>query len=118
MYGIYPEDYETRDEYNEALADQMKFESETSEYDDYYFEPVFSDASLDTINDSFLYCRVSRLDNGVNAFYLIGGYNVKVADKVIVPTENGTAEGIVIAVTKHSPDNQTTYETILGVSDN
>ena len=53
-------------------------------------------------NETFIYCRVSRLDNGMNQYFLSRTSNIRVGDTVSVPTETGTAQGIVIAVETHS----------------
>ena len=49
-----------------------------------------------------LCCRVSRLDNGANEYYLTDDASIKVGDTITVQTDAGTSEGIVIAVKKLS----------------
>ena len=96
-YGIFPEDYETRDEYNEAIAEARNdFEEENDEnvfsFQGEYTEPAPAN------NDNLRKVRVSRLDNGANQFYLTDNLMIKIGDQVYVPTEVGTTQGIVIGI--------------------
>ncbi len=115
-YGIDPEDYETRDEYNDALAERMA-ESSYEGKDDLSFSEDNTSISIsfDTTSELFTVCRISRLDNGANTNYYAGEYSVKVGDRVMVPNGNGTAEGIVIAVFEQRSSELEELETILGV---
>lgn len=94
-YGLSPYDFETRDEYNAAIR---KTKSE-----ELYTEPTDANCyrQEDTVlpDAKYLYVRVSRLDNGANLYYISENPNLKIGDIVTVPTENGTAGGIVIAMT-------------------
>ena len=97
-YGIFPEDYETREEYNEAIAEAQAdlLDDEDCEFDSSN-QPDFSDPVAE---EPIWKLRVSRLDNGVNQFYLTDNPLIKVGDTVIVPTEQGVANGIVISIEK------------------
>ncbi len=97
-YGVVPEDYETRDQYNAALntAKQLQARSMVNQ--------VLSD-DLDDDKDVlkvYTYCRVSRLDNGKNEYYLSESGTVKIGDTVTVPTETGLTGGIVLSVENHT----------------
>lgn len=93
-YGLSPHDYETRDEYNAAIREAKSEEVHT--------ETADSDCcrQKETIlsGDKHLFVRISRLDNGINQYYISENANLKVGDTVTVPTENGTACGIVIGM--------------------
>lgn len=98
-YGISPYDYETRAAYNQALANTRKNSSAT--------EVVSAPETVDIareVQKSYQYVRVSRLDNGANQYYLAGDIPVKIGDTVTVPTENGTARGIVIGVEERTEE--------------
>jgi len=98
-YGIYPENYETRQEFNEAIS--LAKTSETVLGDD---DNTSCDTSKD--NDSstakYTYCKVSRIDNGKNDFYLPGELKLRVGDFVKVPTEVGLSNAIVIQIQAYS----------------
>ena len=99
-YGISPYDYETRAAYNQALANTRKNSSAT--------EVVSAPETVDIareIQKSYQYVRVSRLDNGANQYYLAGDIPVKIGDTVTVPTETGTATGIVIGIEDCTEDS-------------
>lgn len=53
-------------------------------------------------NSPLLCCRVSRLDNGANEYYLTDDDSMKVGDTITVSTDAGTSEGLVIGVKKLS----------------
>lgn len=99
-YGIYPKDYETREAYNAALrlarigmtGEEDTMKEESSEIPEEMVKPV----------KPYFCCRVSRLDNGANEYYLTENLDVKVGDTVTVQTDKGAAEGIVIGVRKLS----------------
>ena len=99
LYLASPYNYETRAAYNEALkAAKGGF---TQSPDASCAEQPTSQAAVDD-GQQYIYCRVSRLDNGANEYYLSETNEIKVGDSVQVPTENGTASGIVIAVELHT----------------
>lgn len=104
-YGVSPDMYETRDAYNAALsiakgtdaADIL--EASTPQEDQI-------PARLSLPGD--LIClRVSRLDTGLNEYFLCTGKSVSIGDIVTIPTESGTAQGVVIGVDKNpaNPEN-------------
>ena len=93
-YGVFPHEYETRAEYNEALRVAKTSETEEVKVDTPAGMTDVEDSSSD---EEYLYVRVSRLDNGANQFYLSENPNIKIGDTVTVPTEKGTADAIVIA---------------------
>ena len=102
-YGLSPMDFETRDAYNLALKRAQGNESEPTEKNSNAQNPVVQFPFEDSI---FLCCRVSRLDNGANEYYLIDDDNIKVGDTITVSTDAGTSDGIVIWVKRLSEMTQ------------
>lgn len=98
-YGISPQDYETRDAYNRALSrargDQPNVEEREVPQTTPVQENPFEGSPL-------ICCRVSRLDNGANDYYVTDDETIKVGDTITVQTENGSSEGIVIGVKRLS----------------
>ena len=97
-FGISPYSYETREAYNNALSAAKA--GADQEDDEVATEPIVKPATNNV--QQFVYCRVSRLDNGANEYYLSETKEIKVGDTVCVPTETGTASAIVIAVELYS----------------
>lgn len=98
-YGISPENYETRDEYNEALRKVKSHESVVAEINEVpSVNPVLKydcEKSVDTVK----ICKVSILGNGQNKLYKTEDAEINVGDTVVVPLDNGgTGQGIVIVV--------------------
>ena len=95
-YGVSPYDYETRAAYNQALANARK---------DISGAEVASAPEVTEVTpvaqQKYQCVRVSRLDNGANQYYLAGDNPVKIGDTVTVPTETGTAKGIVIGIVEY-----------------
>lgn len=98
-YGVSPENYETRDAYNRALSMAKGGPPETVQKD----EPVEAPVQENPFKGSLLMCcRVSRLDNGANEYYLTEDETIKVGDTITVQNESGISEGVVIGVKKLS----------------
>ncbi|MGN1369437.1 MAG: hypothetical protein ACI4WX_11240 [Aristaeellaceae bacterium] len=90
QYGVYRDDYATRDEYVEAL-NNARFDVSNDEEDE-------GDIDFDD-SDLYVICRVSRLDNGDNRNYRSDDDSLRPGDRVLVPDGNGASVvGIVIAV--------------------
>ena len=104
-YGISPGDYETREAYNNAIR-KAKGESgitpgtRAGSPDRRGTEPTYNDISADM--KEYIYCRVSRLDNGKNMYYLAGDIDLKIGDIVIVPDGTKTANAVVLSVERHT----------------
>lgn len=98
-YGISPENYETRDEYNEALKKVKSHESVVAKINEApSVNPVLKYDS-EKGGDTVKICKVSILGNGQNRFYKTEDTEIKVGDTVVVPLGNGgTGRGIVIVV--------------------
>ena len=96
-YGVSPLDYETREAYNRALSLAKGDQSEGRRQ-----EPVPEAPTAVTPfrGSPLLCCRVSRLDNGANEYYLTDDETIKIGDRITVSTDAGTSEGIVIGVKK------------------
>lgn len=50
--------------------------------------------------ETYIFCRVSRLDNGNNEYYL-AAHDYVIGSKVEIETDNGFAHGIVLTVERH-----------------
>lgn len=100
-YGVSPYNYETRAAYNEALKAAKAGVEDVVEAQ----KPETASVAVADDGRQYIYCRVSRLDNGANEYYLSVTNDIKVGDTVRVPTEAGTASGIVIAVELHTASN-------------
>ena len=66
-YGVSPENYETRDAYNRALSKAKGDQMETVRKEKPVEEPVHQNPFK---GSPLMCCRVSRLDNGANEYYL------------------------------------------------
>lgn len=100
-YGVSPYNYETRAAYNDALNTAKAGIKQVTD------EPV-SKPLVETVagdGQQFIYCKVSRLDNGANEYYLSETREIKVGDTVCVPTETGAVNAIVLAVKLYSSAN-------------
>ncbi len=94
-YGVSPEDYETRDAYNMALSKAKGGQPEFIHKE----EQVKAPAQENPFKGSPLKCcRVSRLDNGANEYYLTEDKTIKVGDTITVQNESGISDGVVIGV--------------------
>lgn len=97
-YGISPYDYETRPEYNAALN-----RARGGKHDEPYRaaeEEPQDDKTAGTL-DTYCLCRVSRLDNGQNAYFLTDE-KYPIGCQVIIPTEGGAAIGVVLSYEEHT----------------
>lgn len=100
-YGVSPNDYETRTAYHEALNAAKAGTNQDT--DEAITEPIVKTVKND--EQQYVYCRVSRLDNGANEYYLSETKELKIGDTVCVPTETGPVNAIVIAVELYSTAN-------------
>ncbi len=105
-YGISPEDYETREEYNAALHEAKVGCTEAEESDkstgfDSVDTSVASNAEIEDMQE-YIYCRVSRFDNGSNEYYLSADAELRIGSVVSVPTQSGTAQAVVLSVERHT----------------
>ena len=95
-YGVSPDDYETKADYNAALAHaRMRCQEELR------CPPPPAAMPEPPAVAAYRLCRVSRLDNGQNAYYL-ADTQYTVGSRVTVCTEDGTATGIVLSYEEHS----------------
>lgn len=95
-YGISPDDYETKTDYNAALAHaRMRYPK-----DSHCPSPPASTQEPPAVI-AYRLCRVSRLDNGQNTYYL-ADTQYTVGSRVTLRTEAGTATGIVLSYEEHS----------------
>lgn len=101
-YGIHPEDYETRQAYNLALANAknttVSFESAEDNSKEIIETPDV------VIQEKYIYCKISRIDNGENDYFFLGGLDLRVGDFVVVPTDAGQSKAIVIQISSYTAD--------------
>lgn len=99
-YGVYPEDYETREEYNEALELQksdMEPECQEDFFDDWAaISEEFNNEN--TQKPICVHCLVSRLDNGNTEGFCFTTPNISVGDIVEIETETGMTKGVVVRI--------------------
>lgn len=99
-YGIDPKDYETRELYHEALSKAKGITPDSQVQSK--VAKMFDSSTYS--NDVFVYCRVSRLDNGVNEYFILEGTLPQIGDTITVPTEKGETTAIVIGIAEYSSD--------------
>ena len=102
-YGIYPEDYETRDEYNLAL-EIAQFDASDYEVPEEPEKPDSSESpAIPDLSDLevFTFCKVSRLDNGANEYYIAYDLEPQIGDIVLVPVEERMVRAVVLSVERH-----------------
>ncbi len=98
VYGIYPENYETRDEYNAALK-RAKGDEKVTFTAEPISENIKTKISNKIIDSEYLICKVSILNSGQNKFYKTNDSTIKVGDKVLVLLDNDTESlGIVVSI--------------------
>lgn len=102
-YGIYPEDYETRQAYNLALANAKN--TETTFNDDVNTSEEIKETLEIETQEKYTYCKISRIDNGKNDYFFSGDLELRVGDFVVVPTEVGQSNAIVIQISSYAPDD-------------
>lgn len=95
-YGIYPESFETRDEYNAAIAQAKELEKKSIKSRDNTTTKLNVSDSYN--NKKYKYYKVSLIDNGTNDYYFSEDDNINVVDCVIVPFGLGESKAIVIQI--------------------
>ena len=98
-YGIYPENYETRQEYNEAIVSAKSDEQGSVESIKINRGQEHNDSATEI---KYTFCKISRIDNGKNDYYFPGELCLRVGDFVKVPTEVGESNAIVIHIQAYS----------------
>lgn len=101
-YGIYPEDYETRQAYNLALSNAKN--TVVSLESDLNSSKEITEASDVVTQEKYTYCKISRIDNGKNDYFFLGGLDLRVGDFVVVPTDAGQSKAIVIQISSYTVD--------------
>jgi hypothetical protein len=104
-FGLSPENFETRKEYNEALSRARGDEPQTTAESSSVVSQRHHDIEAPSGCGKFIFCRISRLDNGDNQYFLSSSSTVKVGDFVVVPTDSGTTQGIVLSVEHHTAES-------------
>lgn len=99
-YGIAPEDYETRQAYNLALANAKKIETHSNA--ESKFSEEVKEFFEENAQERYAYCKVSRIDNGKNDYFFSGDLELRVGDFVLVPTEVGQSKAIVIQISSYA----------------
>lgn len=105
-YGVYPESYETRAAFDAALsrAKQSRIPDESPKEKETLTERKEA-ITPDFVSDQEvrIYCRVSRLDNGENAYYLSDTEDISVSSVVSVPGEDSEPhKGVILSIEKHT----------------
>lgn len=100
-YGVDPCNYETRDEYNQALEKAEKTCGADEHNEDTYEKNNAVDAPP-VSNTPFVLCRVSLLSNGANLYAISNDQSPKIGDKVLVSYDGTEEEAVVIAVEQHT----------------
>ena len=101
-YGIYPENYETRQAYNLALTNAKN--TKTSICNDSDNAEEINETLEIEVQEKYTYCKISRIDNGKNDYYFSGDLELRVGDFVLVPTEVGQSKAIVIQISSYATD--------------
>lgn len=120
-YGIDPEDFETRDEYNDAIRKTKSvFEDEIIHRHDNTSSAPPEPAT--TIDEAAAFakniCRVSRLNDGANLFYSVPDDSYKIGDRVIVPKEDGgQSSAVILSITSSPPASAESLSEIIGHDD-
>ena len=101
-YGVEPCDYETREEYNEALEEAKEYFISDDCVADDIEEEIHEDTTV-VSNSPFVLCRLSLLSNGHNIFAIPNDMPFKAGDRVIVQLSNNKKEeAIVLSVEQHT----------------
>ena len=103
-YGIDPRDYETRETYHEAVS-KAKGITQGSKGQNNVTQLHDSTNHEICANDVFVYCRVSRLDNGLNQYYILEGALPKIGDTITVPAGDGETKAIVLGIAEYSSEH-------------
>ena len=101
-FGISPNDYETRTAYHNAL---MREKGDSQIINEISIEQDISVGASIENNDTYVFLRVSRLDNGANEYYLAGDMHVKVGELVNIPAGDDQVAGVVLAVEIFNEEN-------------
>lgn len=104
-YGIYPEQYETKAEYIVALK-RVKSNDDISEpTEDVIVTKTQENEYQSEHQKIYTYCKISRIDNGKNDYFLSGDLTLRVGDFVKVPTEVGQSNAIIIQIIECGSDD-------------
>lgn len=104
-YGIYPDDYETREEYNEALSETKEgiAGDDTEQYEEVEYSGQQNKEATDVPSGVVIFCRVSLLNNGKTVYYRTDDPTIKCGEIVIVSDGDGTTSGVVVSAEAFSP---------------
>lgn len=100
-YGIYPEHYETRNEYNAALK-RAKRDKTTTQSQSNIAEIRDMKTESQVTCSNITVCKISRLDNGNNLYCKTNNSLIKVGDAVSIVYKNDNYNGVVISIEKIS----------------
>lgn len=98
-YGIYPEDYETRNDYNEALSDAKMILVDENVVE---VESISPCHETHCATGELIFCRVSIIKTGENMYFLCDVQNIAVGSMVVVPIDDGEEKGVVLSVEHHT----------------
>lgn len=102
QYDISPYDFETRNAYNDALMhaksmNDTKFINYQKE-NSIIFEPKTDDCT-------YVYLKLSRLDNGINEYYLADSETYQIGQVVNLTTDRGAVVGVVLSINVFTKEN-------------
>ena len=100
-YGIYPEDYETRDEYSKAIRAAKEGCGKTAEavcFEKPDAGPLVNEPASQEQSLAVLFCRVSLLSSGKTEYFRTGDMTLKRGDIVEVPCEDGITTGVIVSI--------------------
>ena len=98
MYGVYPEDYETREEYNLALEEaRIDDEQNIDEAESSILDSSSHSIRCHSDKDGS-FCLISRLDNGKTERHWISKNKINIGDIVTINEEDQNIPGVVVSV--------------------
>lgn len=105
-YGIYPEDYETRDEYSKAIRAAKEGCGKTDEagcFEKPDAGPLVNEPASQEQSHAVLFCRVSLLSSGKTEYFRTDDMTLKRGDIVEVPCEDGITTGVIVSIEHCTP---------------
>lgn len=103
-YGVFPEDYETREEYHQALNDAKMMDGWDTNTSDEAASEQATYPVPEQEEEAGAYCAVSRLDNGQTETHWIDRAGIKVGDIVEFLDEYQMVHGVVVSIEKPQDD--------------
>ncbi len=96
-YGIFPEDYETWEEYNLALNEFRSFDEYSDELEGSTVDDPIHSVRCQS-KEAGMYCFISRLDNGKTEKYWIQKSKISIGDIVDFYEDDQNIQGVVVSI--------------------